>query len=196
MNPGECPNPESPRRRHQPGQREGEQAKCGRALAPAEEQEDDRKGGYQRPDQRGARSRQVNPDKDQHRHDDGRRVLVIEDAPPVSGQMILRDIRGLVNGKAGRHRDPEITGSLLTIPDGQAALDRILQSLPGDVNLLTKRVKQMAIRSNFGGNSFAAGGEAAWPGRFGTTGLSGVSDFATHTDDRPQWRTTFKKLGR
>ncbi len=75
-----------------------------------------------------------------------------------------------------------LTGPLLTIPDGGAALDRILQSLPHDVNLLTKRVMQMAIQSNFRGNFTARGENTAGPDRFGTSGLSGVSDFATHAD--------------
>jgi hypothetical protein len=74
------------------------------------------------------------------------------------------------------------------------ALDRILQSLPWELNLLTKRVKQMAIRSNFGGNFIARGAAAAWRGLFGTIGLSAVSDFATHGDGKPQRRMTLKKL--
>ncbi|MFH1343198.1 MAG: hypothetical protein ABIL01_18630 [Pseudomonadota bacterium] len=87
-----------------------------------------------------------------------------------------------------------LTGPSLTIPDGGAALDRILQSLPHDMNLLTKRVVQMAIQSNFRGIFTARGAEPAVPHRFGTSGLSGVSDFATHPDGRRRWGTSLKKL--
>lgn len=52
----------------------------------------------------------------------------------------------------------------------------------------------MAIRSNFGGNFIASGAAAARRGLFGTIGLSGVSDFATHIDDEPQRRMAWKKL--
>ena len=52
----------------------------------------------------------------------------------------------------------------------------------------------MAVRSNFGGNFIPNGAKAAWPGRFGTAGLSGVSDFATHSDDKPRWEMTLKTL--
>lgn len=87
-----------------------------------------------------------------------------------------------------------LTGPLLTIPDGGAALDRILQSLPHDVNLLTKRVVQMAIRSNFRGDFAASGEKPAEPGRFGTSELSGVSDFATRPDHQRRWGTALKQL--
>jgi len=78
------------------------------------------------------------------------------------------------------------------MPDSRPALDRILQFLPCDVNLPTERVKQMAIVSNFDGNFIASGTAAASSGLFGTPALSGVSDFATHTDGGPQWRMTLK----
>ena len=87
-----------------------------------------------------------------------------------------------------------LTASLLTIPDGGAALDRILQSLPHDVDLLTKRVVQMAIQLNFRGNFTANSGNTAEPGRFGTSELSGVSDFATHPGGKRRWGTALKKL--
>lgn len=87
-----------------------------------------------------------------------------------------------------------LTGPLLTIPDRGAALDRILQSLRHDVNLLTKRVVQMAIQSNFRGNSAAPGAQPARPGRFGTVGLSGLSGFATHPDGRRRRGTALKLL--
>ncbi|MDB5583477.1 MAG: hypothetical protein JWR80_8653 [Bradyrhizobium sp.] len=70
------------------------------------------------------------------------------------------------------------------MPGSGTALDRILQFLPHDVNLLTKRVVQMAIQSSFRGNFAASGTNAAKPGRFGTCKLSGVSDFATHPDGK------------
>ena len=95
---------------------------------------------------------------------------------------------------ASQYSESRLTGPLLTIPDRGAALDRILQSLPHDVNLLTKRVVQMAIQSNFRGNFTARGGNTAEPGRFGTRELSGVSDFATHPDGKRPWGTALKKL--
>jgi hypothetical protein len=66
-------------------------------------------------------------------------------------------------------------------------VDRILQSLPYALNVPTKRVEQMAKQLNIRGNFVVSGAEAAGPGLFGTTGLSGVSDFATH---KPQWGVT------
>ena len=47
------------------------------------------------------------------------------------------------------------------LEDGVAALDRILQSLPHDENLLTKRVVRMAIQSNFRGNLTASGANSS-----------------------------------
>ena len=87
-----------------------------------------------------------------------------------------------------------LTAPLLTIPDGAVTLDRILQSLPHDLNLLTKRVVQMAIQSIFRGNFTASGANSAGPGRFGTCELSGVSDFATHPGGKRSWGTAFKTL--
>lgn len=87
-----------------------------------------------------------------------------------------------------------LTGPFLTIPARGAALDRILQSLPHDLNLLTKRVVQMAIQSNFRGNSAAPGAKHARPGRFGTIGLSGLSDFATLPDGKRRRGTVLKQL--
>jgi len=52
----------------------------------------------------------------------------------------------------------------------------------------------MAIQSNFRGNLTASGEKTAGPGRFGTGGLSGLSDFATHPDDKRRWGTALKKL--
>jgi hypothetical protein len=66
--------------------------------------------------------------------------------------------------------------------------------LTHDVNLSTKRVKQMAIWTNIGGSCIPGGGEAAARDVFGTTGLSGVSDFATNPDARPLRRMTLKAL--
>ena len=69
-----------------------------------------------------------------------------------------------------------------------------MQSLPHDVNLLTKRVVQMAIQSNLRGNSTARSAKPAKPGRFGTIGLSGLSDFATHPDGQRRRGTALKQL--
>jgi hypothetical protein len=52
----------------------------------------------------------------------------------------------------------------------------------------------MAIQSNFRDNSIASSAKAAGPRRFGTVGLSGVSDFATHRADQPRWASALKKL--
>ena len=51
---------------------------------------------------------EVDADEDQHRHDGGRGVLVIEHTAAHSGQMKLRDIRGLMDGETRRHHDAEI----------------------------------------------------------------------------------------
>jgi len=42
----------------------------------------------------------------------------------------------------------------------------------------------MVIQPNFRGNFTASDGNIAAPGRSGTAGLSGVSDFATHPDGK------------
>lgn len=52
----------------------------------------------------------------------------------------------------------------------------------------------MAIQSKFPADLTAGGASAAGPGLFGTTGLSGVSDFATHPDGQPRWGTVLKTL--
>src|SRR3990170_3743443 len=52
----------------------------------------------------------------------------------------------------------------------------------------------MAIQANFGGNCIRGNTKAAGPDDFGTTGLSGVSDFATHAGDRPRGRMAWKTL--
>lgn len=49
----------------------------------------------------------------------------------------------------------------------------------------------MTIRSNFHGDFVA---KAARRGRFGTHGLSGVSNFATQANDLPEWRMKLRKL--
>lgn len=52
----------------------------------------------------------------------------------------------------------------------------------------------MAIRVNFGGNCIENGKQATGRDVFGTTGLSGVSDFATHADEEPRGGTAWRKL--
>ena len=52
----------------------------------------------------------------------------------------------------------------------------------------------MAIQSIFHGISTACGAKPAVSGRFGTPGLSGVSDFATQPDGKRRWGTSLKKL--
>lgn len=66
-----------------------------------------------------------------------------------------------------------------------------MQSLPYALNFSTTRVEQMAKQLNIRGNSVVSDAEAAGPGLFGTPGLSGVSDFATH---KPQWGMILKRL--
>ncbi len=57
-----------------------------------------------------------------------------------------------------------------------------------------KCVVQMAIRLNFRGKLTASDGNTAAPGRSGTAGLSGVSDFATHPDGKRRWGLGLKRL--
>jgi len=52
----------------------------------------------------------------------------------------------------------------------------------------------MAIPANFHGNLIANDEKAPGAGLFGTTGLSGMSDFATHPDVGPRRRMTLKTL--
>jgi hypothetical protein len=58
-------------------------------------------------------------------------------------------------------------------------LDRILQSLPRVVDFQTKHAGHMTTGSDFKGDFIARDAKAARAGRFSTTGLSRLSDFAT-----------------
>lgn len=66
-------------------------------------------------------------------------------------------------------------------------LDRLLQSSTAGTEI--KRLRErMNIRTHFRRDVVARGKEPAWSGRFGTTGMSGVSAFATRGHPRERLR--------